>query len=82
MLGDHVHQAGSLDEPDRLRFDFTHFSALTPEELTAVTEMVNRAILDGGYAVHTDVMPIEEAHKLRRHGAVRREVRRRGACRR
>ena len=62
VLGDHVHQAGSLVEPDRLRFDFTHFSALTPEELSAVSDEVNRAILEG-YAVHTDVLPIEEAKK-------------------
>ena len=60
VLGDHVHQAGSLVEPDRLRFDFTHFSAMTAEELAAVSNEVNRAVLEG-YAVHTDVLPIEEA---------------------
>ena len=62
VLGDHVHQAGSLVEPDRLRFDFTHFSALTPEELTEVDRLVNEAILEG-YEVRTDVLPIEEAKK-------------------
>ena len=45
VLGDHVHQAGSLVAPDRLRFDFTHFAAMTPEELTAVETEVNRLIL-------------------------------------
>ncbi len=60
VLGDHVHQAGSLVEPDRLRFDFTHFSAMTAEELAQVSAMVNEAVLEG-YDVHTDVLPIEEA---------------------
>ena len=60
VLGGHVHQAGSLVEPDRLRFDFTHFSAMTAEELGQVSAMVNEAVLEG-YDIHTDVLPIEEA---------------------
>lgn len=60
VLGDHVHQAGSLVEPDRLRFDFTHFEAMTPEQLSQVSQTVNDAILSG-YAVDTQVLPIEEA---------------------
>ena len=47
VLGDHVHQAGSLVEPDHLRFDLTHFSAITPEELERVNEIVGDWILDG-----------------------------------
>ena len=47
VLGDHVHQAGSLVEPDRLRFDFTHFSAVTPEELREINELICDEILDG-----------------------------------
>ena len=62
VLGDHVHQAGSLVEPDRLRFDFTHFEAISPEELRQVEELVNDAILEG-YPVVTEVLPIEEAKK-------------------
>ena len=62
VLGDHVHQAGSLVEPDRLRFDFTHFEAISPEELRQVEELVNDAILEG-YPVATEVLPIEEAKK-------------------
>ena len=62
VLGDHVHQAGSLVEPDRLRFDFTHFSAMTAEEVARVVAMVNEAVLEG-YDIHTDVLPIEEAKK-------------------
>ena len=60
VLGDHVHQAGSLVEPDKLRFDFTHFAALTAEELSQVSAQVNEAVLEG-YDVHTEVLPIEEA---------------------
>ncbi len=62
VLGDHVHQAGSLVEPDRLRFDFTHFEAVTPAQLSQVSAMVNDAILEG-YPVVTEVLPIQEAQK-------------------
>ena len=62
VLGDHVHQAGSLVEPDRLRFDFTHFSAMTPQELAEVSRVVNEAVLEG-YDIQTKVMSIEEAKK-------------------
>ena len=62
VLGAHVQQAGSLVEPDRIRFDFTHFSALTPEEVSEISRMVNEAVLEG-YEIHTDVLPIEEAKK-------------------
>ena len=61
-LGDHVHQAGSLVDEDYLRFDFTHFAALTAEELGEVSRIVNDAILEG-YAVEAREMPIEEAKK-------------------
>ena len=60
VLGDHVHQAGSLVEPDRLRFDFTHFAALTGEELLRVADIVNRQIL-AGLPIVTEELPIEEA---------------------
>ncbi|PWM14974.1 MAG: alanine--tRNA ligase [Clostridia bacterium] len=60
VLGEHVHQAGSLVEPDFLRFDFTHFSAVSPEELRLVEDKVNEAVL-AGYPVDVREMPIEEA---------------------
>ena len=63
VLGDHAHQAGSLVEPDRLRYDFTHFSAVTAEELMQVSRLVSELILDG-MDVETKEMPIAEAKKL------------------
>ena len=63
VLGSHVQQAGSLVEPDKLRFDFTHFSALTKEELSGVEQRVNDAILDGD-AVTAQEMPVGDAKKL------------------
>ena len=60
VLGDHVHQAGSYVEPDHLRFDFTHYSALTAEELAKVNSLVQNAVLEG-YGVDIREMPIEEA---------------------
>ena len=62
VLGDHVNQAGSLVEPDFLRFDFTHFSAMTPEELGKVSELVNQSVLHG-YPVVTSEMSLDEAKK-------------------
>ncbi len=63
VLGDHVHQAGSLVEPDRLRFDFTHYSAMTPEEMAKVDVLVQAAILEG-YNVDIREMGIEDAKKM------------------
>ena len=60
VLGNHVHQAGSLVEPDRLRFDLTHFSAITPEELERVNEIVGDWILDG-MDVNVSEMSMEQA---------------------
>jgi len=63
VLGDHVHQAGSLVEPDRLRFDFSHYSAVTPEELAKIDAMVQSAILEG-YGIDIREMPIDEAKAM------------------
>ena len=63
VLGDHVHQAGSFVEPDHLRFDFTHYSAMTPEELARVNTLVQNAILEG-YPITTREMPIDEAKAM------------------
>ena len=63
VLGDHVHQAGSLVEPDRLRFDFTHYSALTPEELTKIDSIVQNAVLEG-YSIDVREMAIDDAKAM------------------
>ena len=63
VLGDHVHQAGSLVEPDHLRFDFTHFSALTAEEIGQVNTVMADMILEG-VDIETNIMPFDEAKKL------------------
>ena len=63
VLGDHVHQAGSFVEPDHLRFDFTHYSAMTPEELARVNTLVQNAVLEG-YPIVTREMPIDEAKAM------------------
>ena len=62
VLGDHVHQAGSLVEPDRLRFDYTHFEGITAEQLAQIDAFVNDAVLEG-QGVVTEVLPLEEAKK-------------------
>lgn len=60
VLGDHVHQAGSYVNEDRIRFDFAHFSALTKEEIQKVEDLVNEKIMNV-YQVNTEVMSLEEA---------------------
>ncbi|MEY8352191.1 alanine--tRNA ligase [Lachnospiraceae bacterium 54-53] len=62
VLGSHVEQAGSFVDGDKLRFDFTHFSALTPEEITRVEDLVNEKIRES-LPVITEVMSLEEAKK-------------------
>lgn len=63
ILGEHVNQAGSLVEPERLRFDFTHYSALTPEELRRVEEQVNRVVL-ANLPVEAFETSLEEARAM------------------
>jgi len=62
ILGDHVHQAGSLVQPDSLRFDFTHFEAVSFEQLESIEAMVNEIVFRD-VAVATQEMGIEEAKK-------------------
>ena len=63
VLGEHVHQKGQLVNADRVRFDFSHFEAISPEELAEIEALVNDKILSC-MDVKTQVLPIEEAQKL------------------
>jgi alanyl-tRNA synthetase len=60
VLGPHVKQAGSIVDPNRLRFDFTHYAHTDPEELTEIQKLVNEEILKN-IEVHTDVMDLDQA---------------------
>jgi alanyl-tRNA synthetase len=60
ILGDHVKQAGSLVAPDRLRFDFTHFTRLSPQELERIERLVNEKLWDNT-AVQVDVTTLDQA---------------------
>lgn len=62
VLGNHVEQSGSYQDPERTRFDFSHFSAMTEEELQRVEDMVNQKIAES-IPVETDVMTVDEAKK-------------------
>ncbi len=62
VLGEHVHQAGSYVDEHRVRFDFTHFEAVSAAELSQVERIVNEEIM-AAVPMHTDVMPIEQAKK-------------------
>ena len=60
VLGTHVKQAGSVVDPNRLRFDFTHYAHTDPEELTEIQKLINQEILEN-IEVHTDVMDLDQA---------------------
>ena len=60
VLGPHVKQAGSIVDPNRLRFDFTHYAHTDPEELAEIQKLVNEEILKN-VEVHTDVMDLDQA---------------------
>ena len=63
VLGDHVNQSGSLVAPDRLRFDFTHFAALSDNEIEEIEKRVNHAVMEN-YQVETQVKKLEEAKAM------------------
>ncbi len=63
VLGDHVQQAGSLVDPDHLRFDFTHFSAITPDELSKIEKLVSLWTLED-MEITTEEMTVDQAKKM------------------
>ncbi len=75
VLGHHVQQKGSLVDPWKTRFDFSHNAPLSPEEIREIERLVNEEIRRN-VAVEARLMKYDEAHQGRRDGAVRREVRR------
>ncbi len=64
ILGTHVKQAGSLVEPSRLRFDFTHYKKLSKEELEAIEQLINEKIREALPLIHHRNIPFEEAKKM------------------
>ncbi|MGE5498623.1 MAG: alanine--tRNA ligase [Syntrophothermus sp.] len=64
VLGSHVHQSGSYVGPDRLRFDFAHYSKLSQEEITEIESLVNEAIRDSIKLNHHRAIPFDEAKEM------------------
>ena len=64
VLGEHVHQAGSLVAPDRFRFDFTHFKSMTPQEIDEVEKIVNQKIKEDLKVTPLVDVPINEAKEM------------------
>src|SRR5690606_39096636 len=63
VLGDHVKQQGSLVAPDRLRFDFSHFEALTPDQIAAIEDLANREILANAPVRHYETSMVDAQTK-------------------
>jgi len=63
ILGEHVHQAGSLVAPDRLRFDFTHFEAISPDQLQEIEHALNERVRRNS-DVEVSMMPLDDARRL------------------
>ncbi|MEO6940294.1 MAG: alanine--tRNA ligase [Candidatus Kapaibacterium sp.] len=64
VLGDHVHQSGSLVTDDRLRFDFAHYQKVTPEELREIESIVNAKIRESIRLIHHRNIPFDDAKKM------------------